>query len=168
MKHIVNTPKISLIAAMAHDRVIGANNQLLWHLPSDFKHFKSVTMGKPVIMGRKTFESIGRALPGRLNIIITRNSHYQSDDCVVVHSLAEALAEVSHVTEVMIIGGAEIYSAAMDEADMLYLTYVDAQFEGDTYFPEWDPREWQEVSREAHPPDVKNPYPYTFVTLMRI
>jgi len=168
MKHTVNFPKLSLIAAMAHDRVIGANNQLLWHLPADFQHFKKVTMGKPIIMGRKTFESIGKPLPGRLNVVVTRNPNYEADGCVVLHSLTAALAEVSHVPEVMIIGGAEIYAAALEQADTLYLTYVDAHLDGDTYFPAWEPSQWEEVSREAYDPDEKNPYPYTFVTLTRI
>ena len=168
MKHTVNKTKISLIAAMGHDRVIGANNKMLWHLPADFKHFKAITMAKPIVMGRKTFESIAKALPGRLNIIITRNPDYQAADCVVVDSLASALRHVANVPEVMIIGGAEIYTQALVLADTLYLTFVDAKFEGDTFFPAWDPQQWQEIDRVAHQLDEKNPYAYTFVTMQRV
>ena len=160
--------KITLIAAIANNRVLGANNQLLWHLPADFKHFKKATLGKPIIMGRKTFDSIGKGLPGRHNIIITRNSDFQAVDCTVVHSLEEALAVVIDAPEVMIVGGATIYQQALACADTMILTFVEGYFEGDTFFPEWDPNEWQQTHTESHPADDKNPYSYTFMTLIRV
>lgn len=168
---------LSIIVAMANNRAIGNNNELLWHLPEDLKHFKRTTMGKPIIMGRKTFESIGRALPGRLNIVITRQQDWQADGVKVVNSieealrLAEAQSFIDGIDEVMVIGGAQIYQAALPEADRLYVTYVDATIEGDAFFPEIDPQQWQEISREEH--DAKdsalksNTYDYAFCVLER-
>lgn len=161
--------KLSMIVAVAQNGVIGRDNALPWHLPNDLKYFKKTTMGKPVIMGRKTYESIGRPLPGRTNIVITRQSDYQPEGVKVVGSVAEArsLAEsvclIDGQDEAMIIGGAEIYSLALEDADRLYLTEVHADVEGDAYFPEYDKQRWQEVDREDHAAEGSNPYHYSFV-----
>ncbi|NVK21915.1 MAG: type 3 dihydrofolate reductase [Kangiellaceae bacterium] len=168
-------PKISLIVAMANGRVIGKDNQMPWHLPADLKHFKAVTMGKPVIMGRKTHESIGMALPDRENIIISRDAGYRTDffndKCQTVTSLEAAIEAAKNidpsVDEIMIIGGSNIYHQMIDQADKLYLTFIDLETAGDAHFPAWDHMEWQEVSREQHQADEKNPYNYQFVTLER-
>lgn len=159
--------KITLIAAMAKNRAIGKNNQLLWHLSADLKHFKALTLGKPIIMGRKTFESIGKPLPGRKNIILTQQVDYHVDGCSVVNSISEALISAGDVSEVMIIGGANIYELFLPQADYLYLTEVDVDAIGDTYFPVFDLSVWQEISREMHSADDKNPYNYSFVTWQR-
>jgi dihydrofolate reductase len=156
-------PIISLIAAMANGRVIGKDNQMPWHLPADLKHFKAVTLGKPVVMGRKTFESIGKPLPGRKNIIISRNKHYQADGCDVVSSLDDALNLVANVEEVMIIGGGFLYQQTLPLANKLYLTFIDLSVEGDTEFPAFEHLALVEVSREKFKADEKNPYDYEFV-----
>ena len=161
---------ISLIAAMDKGRVIGAHNTLPWHMPTDMTHFRLLTGGKPVIMGRKTFESIGKPLPHRLNIIITRDPSYRAKDCVVVHDADAALAAASAAEandEIMIIGGAEIYSLFLPRANRMYLTLIDADFTGDTRFPEYAANEWREIARAAHPADAANPHPYAFITLER-
>lgn len=172
---------LSIIVAMANNRAIGKDNQLLWHLPEDLQYFKRTTMGKPIIMGRKTFESIGRALPGRLNIVITRQQDWSFDGVKVVHSIAEAIALaeaqsfIDGKDEVMVIGGAEIYKTALPEAQKLYITYVDAHIDGDAFFPEVDQQLWQETSREAHAASdsilnndsKQNPYDYAFCVLER-
>jgi len=159
---------ISMIAAMAENRIIGADNDMPWHLPADLKHFKSVTMGKPVLMGRKTYESIGKALPGRPNIVITGNQDYQLDDAVVVNSIEAAMQEASSFDEVMIIGGGSIYQSMLAQAQRLYLTFIDLEVQGDTQFPDYEAHAaWTEVAREQHLKDDKNPYNYTFVTLER-
>ena len=160
--------KLSLIVAMADNHVIGHNNRLPWHLPADLKHFRAITLGKPVLMGRKTWESIGRPLPGRTNIVITRNADYLAADCVVVHSLDEALRAAGSAGEVMVIGGAELYRQALPQADTLYLTLVHGEFEGDTRFPDWRPDDWRETARIDHGPDDRNPHAYSFITLERI
>ncbi len=156
---------------MASNRVIGKGNQMPWHLPADLKHFKAVTLGKPVVMGRKTHESIGMVLPGRENIIISRDENYASDfyndKCQTVTSLEQALLTAGEVEEVMIIGGANIYQQMIDKADTLYLTFIDFETEGDAHFPDWTHLEWQEVSREQYKADEKNPYDLEFVTLAR-
>jgi dihydrofolate reductase len=161
--------KISMIAAMAENRIIGKNNQMPWHLPADLKHFKSVTLGKPVIMGRKTYESIGKALPGRKNIVISNNKDYALSDAVVVHSCDLALHEASlEASEAMIIGGGAIYEAFMPKADSLFLTLIELATPGDTQFPDYEKMgSWTELEREAHLPDEKNAHAYTFVTLVR-
>ena len=160
--------KLSLIVAMADNHGIGHNNRLPWHLPADLKHFRAITLGKPVLMGRKTWESIGRPLPGRTNIVITRNADYLAADCVVVHSLDEALRAAGSAGEVMVIGGAELYRQALPQADTLYLTLVHGEFEGDTRFPDWRPDDWRETARIDHGPDDRNPHAYSFITLERI
>lgn len=158
---------IALIVAMAENRVIGKNNDLIWHLPADLKHFKNLTTGHPIIMGRKTFESIGKPLPNRTSVVVTHQQDYQPEGCVVVHSLEEAIERAQELgQEVYIIGGAQIYRQSLPLADTIFLTEVHHSFEGDTFFPEFG-AEWQEVSREVHQPDEKNKYPYSFVKLKR-
>ncbi|HHQ4711328.1 type 3 dihydrofolate reductase [Aeromonas veronii] len=161
--------KISMIAAMAHDRVIGKDNQMPWHLPADLAHFKRVTLGKPVLMGRKTFESIGRPLPGRRNLVISRNPDYQAEGIEVVGSVEAALALLagSSVEELMVIGGGHLYAEMLPNADCLYLTRIDLAVEGDTRFPAFDDGQWQRVDCESHPADEKNPHPYSFETWQR-
>jgi len=160
--------QISLIVAMAQHRVIGRSNQMPWHLPADLRHFKSVTLGKPVIMGRKTFESIGRPLPGRRNLVITRNSDWQADGVESVNSLDAALAQVGDEAEVMIIGGGQLYREALPLAHRLYLTHIDLTVnDADTWFPDYSVCRWQTVAEEMHCADEKNPYNYRFETLER-
>jgi len=159
---------ISLIAAMGRDRVIGRDNQLPWHLPADLQHFKRVTMGKPILMGRLTYESIGKPLPGRRNVVITRDTAFAAPGCEVVNSIEAALAAVADVEEVMVIGGASFYHQMLPQADRLYLTFIDADFDGDAWFPQWDAGEWREMEREEHAPDERNPHAYAFVVLERI
>jgi len=164
---------LSIIVAMANNRAIGKDNQLLWHLPEDLKYFKRVTMGKPIVMGRKTFESIGRPLPGRLNIIVTRQKDWKHKGVKVVHSvddamaLADAQALIDGVDEVMMIGGAELYEAALPEAEKLYLTRVDADIDGDAFFSKLNESEWKEISRESFSASENNPYDYDFCVLER-
>ncbi|EAY4638048.1 type 3 dihydrofolate reductase [Salmonella enterica] len=158
---------ISLIVATAQNRVIGKGNAMPWHLPADLRHFKNITLGKPVVMGRRTFESIGRPLPGRRNLVISRNPEWQADGVEVAASLDDALALVSGVDEVMILGGGQLYAEALPRADRLYLTLIDLTVEGDTYFPDYQRYSWQELERSTHQPDEKNPHAYTFVTLER-
>jgi len=156
-------PKISLVCAMAKNRVIGNDNQMPWHLPADLKHFKAVTMSKPIVMGRKTYESIGRPLPGRQNVIISRNTDYKIDGCEVVHSIDAALELLSEQDEVMIIGGGFLYSQMIDLADKLHLTFIELDVEGDTCFPEFEHLNITEVSKESCLRDEKNPHNYHFV-----
>ncbi|NDV80468.1 dihydrofolate reductase [Bacteroides sp. 51] len=155
--------KISIIVAAAENNVIGGNNQLLWRLPNDMKWFKANTTGNTVIMGRKTYDSMGRALPNRRNIIISRNPDLKLEGCEVVGSLDEALQLVSGENEVFIIGGGEIYKQTWNKANRLYLTRVHTHKEGDTTIPEIRPDHWAEESREDHPTDEKHPYAYSFI-----
>jgi len=163
--------KISLVWAMAQNRVIGRNNQLPWYLPEDLKYFKRITLGKPVIMGRKTFDSIGKPLPGRTNIVVTRNHDWSFegvrtlDSLEAARELCENQAIVDGTEEAMIIGGAEIYRQAMPLADRLYLTEVHADVEGDATFPEFDRSQWQEIAREDFEASGPNPYNYSFIIL---
>jgi dihydrofolate reductase len=160
--------RVSLIWAMAEDRVIGIDNRLPWKLPADMQWFRKHTLGKPIVMGRKTFESFGgRTLPERTNIIITGDPDYRAEGAVVVHSIDEALAAAGDVAEVMIIGGMSFYEQMLPRADRLYMTLIHERFEGDAWFPEFDPAPWREMSREDHEADEKNPYPYSFVILER-
>lgn len=159
--------RIALIAAMAENHVIGRNNQLPWRIPADLKHFKVLTMGKPIIMGRKTYESIGRPLPGRDNIVLTGDVTYRAEGCEVVHSIAQALQVAGAVEEAMIVGGSDLYRQTIGDADRLYLTLVKAEVEGDAWFPEIDSRQWREIKREAHRADDSNQYDYAFVVLER-
>jgi dihydrofolate reductase len=160
--------KVSIVVAMAANRVIGNNNQLPWHLPADLKHFKQTTMGKPILMGRKTWESIGRPLPGRTNIVITRDESYAAPGCLVVHSIEAAMQAAAQQDEVMVIGGAEFYRQVLPRADTIYLTRIHQDFEGDTFFPELDEAEWQEVARVDCDADDRNPYAYSFIRLERV
>src|SRR3989344_1427321 len=141
---------ISLIAAMGKSRVIGKDNALPWNLPPDLKRFRQITLGKPVVMGRKTFESLGKPLPDRKNIVITRDKDYKAYGCVVVHSVDEALKAASGNEELMVIGGEQIFREAIPIADRMYLTFIDENFEGDAYFPEYNQKEWKEMNREEH------------------
>jgi len=158
---------ITLIAAMANNRVIGLCGDMPWHLPADLKYFKQKTLSKPVIMGRKTFESIGQPLPKRQNIIITRNKTYTKDGVDIVHSLDEALAMTKDEAEVMIIGGAEIFTAALPLARRMHLTHIDLTTEGDTFFPEWEENAWHISATESHPRDAQNAYDLQFITYER-
>ncbi|MFQ5469629.1 MAG: type 3 dihydrofolate reductase [Gammaproteobacteria bacterium] len=158
---------LSLIVAMANNRVIGKNNQLPWRLPADLQNFKKVTMGKPVIMGRKTFESIGRPLPGRKNIIITSNPAYVSTGCEIVNSLDQALDLARQEPEAMIIGGAEIYRLALPMVQRMYVTLIHEDIEGDTRFADYNRDEWLVSDRSDHTPDEDNPHQYSFLVLER-
>ena len=159
---------ISIIAAMGNQRTIGINNSLPWKLPADMQWFRKCTMGKPIIMGRTTFESIGKPLPGRKNVIVSRNPDYQVEGAIVVHSLEQAIDAVQGEEEVMIIGGSNIYSQALAFANRLYLTEIHSDFEADSWFPEFDQAQWQQCSREDHRADEKNLYDYSFVVLERL
>ena len=147
--------------------VIGHEGDLPWHLSADLKHFKAVTMGKPLIMGRKTHESIGRPLPGRKNIIMTRFSDFIAEGCTVVHSLDDAFQAAGDADEVMIMGGSAIYDQSLARANRLYITEVNADVEGDVYFPEFNKSEWVEIERENYSADEKNNFDYSFVILER-
>ena len=155
---------ISLIAALGKNHVIGNENSLIWKIPNDMKRFREITNGKPVIMGRKTFESIGRPLPNRTNIIITNDKNYKARGCIVVHSLNDALEASKSADEIMVIGGAQIYSQFLPLADKMYLTIIDADFEGDAYFPKFDEKEWKIVGKEDH----SDNYNYSFVDFERV
>ena len=159
--------QISLIVAMAEQRVIGRGNTMPWHLPADLRHFKAVTMGKPVVMGRRTFESIGRPLPGRRNLVISRNPEWQAAGVDVAPSLEAALAMLADYEEVMIIGGGQLYAEALPRADRLYLTHIELAVEGDTFFPDYQRHQWQQIEQSSHPADDKNPHAYRFETLQR-
>lgn len=158
---------ISLIVAMAENRVIGRDNALPWRLPNDLKHFRRVTMGHPIVMGRKNYESIGKPLPGRRNIVVTRSPTFSAPGCVVTHSIDAALAAAGDDPEVFVIGGAELYAQTLVQAQRLYLTEVHAAVPGDTCFPPLDRRAWREIAREHHPEDSTHEYAYSFVTLER-
>jgi dihydrofolate reductase len=154
---------VTAVAAISENHVIGKDNQLLWYLPNDLKHFKNITTGHTVIMGRKTFDSVGKPLPRRRNIIITRQA-ITIQGCEVVNSIEAALALCQGEEEVFIVGGAEIYRLAMHLTDRIYLTIVHKYFEGDSFFPEIDEHVWRQVSREDFEPDEKNLIPYSFIT----
>ena len=158
---------ISMIVAMAANSVIGADNKIPWRLPRDQQRFKTITMGKPIVMGRKTYESIGRPLPGRHNIIVSRNPDYQADGCTVVHSPHEAVQAAGTVDEIVIIGGYYLYQAFLPQTNRLYLTTLAEAFAGDVTFPEFDRNEWQTTLSETHEPDEKNAHRYTFEILER-
>ncbi|MCK5871623.1 MAG: dihydrofolate reductase [Methylococcales bacterium] len=159
--------KITLIVAMAENRVIGHNQTMPWHLSADLKKFKQHTLGKPILMGRKTHESIGRALPERENIIISRNPHYQSSGCQVFNRINDALEHLSNQTEIFIIGGAGFYQSMLPFATTLYLTEIHKAFSGDTYFPEISSDEWYESARDTITNDSQVNFNYSFVTLKR-
>lgn len=158
---------ITIIAAIADNNALGKNNQLIWHLPADLQRFKKVTLNHHIIMGRKTYESLGRPLPRRTNIIVTRDPDYIADGCIVVNTLENALKAATKDPNPFILGGAEIYKQAMEFADVLDLTFVHATFEADVFFPNIDMSKWKEVSREDHKADEKNKYDYSFVCFER-
>lgn len=158
--------KLSIIVAVADNNVIGINNALPWHLPEDLKRFKALTMGHHIIMGRKTYESLGRLLPGRTTVIVTRNPHYQVEGTIVVNSLKAAIEACAADEEAFLIGGAELYQISLPYADKLYLTAVHQTFEGDAYLPEFDLANWQEVTREHHQTDKG--LAYSYITYQRL
>ena len=158
---------ISLIVAMAQNGVIGRDNALPWRLPEDLKRFKEFTLGKPILMGRKTFEAIGRPLPGRANLVLTRDRDWRAKGVIAVHSVEEALLQTRTCDELVAIGGAEIYRLLLPLARRIYLTHVHADIPGDTYFPAFDPAQWDDVEFRSLPADERHAYPLTFVTLER-
>ena len=159
---------ITIIAAIAENNALGKDNQLIWHLPADLKRFKKVTLNHAVIMGRKTYESLGKPLPNRTNIIITRNGDFKAEGCVVVNSLQQAIEASKEDQNPYILGGAEIYKQAIEIADKLDLTFVHHQFEADAFFPKIDKTIWKETSREDFKADKKNKYDFSFVTFERV
>jgi dihydrofolate reductase len=163
-------PRVSAIAAMSENNVIGKDNKLPWHMPADLKHFKTLTTGHAILMGRKTYESIGRPLPNRLNIVLTGNPHFEAQGCVVVRSLDAGLeiAAEQENEEVFIIGGAEVYRQLLPKIERLYLTVIHHVFDGDAHFPTLNTQEWREISNDKHQPDEQNAFAYSFVTLERI
>jgi len=158
---------ISIVVAIAENNAIGKENKLLWHLPADLRHFKEVTTGHTIIMGRKTYDSVGKPLPNRRNIVITRKSGLKIPGVEVVHTLEEALILCDEDEEVFIGGGAEIYKMAMSLTDKIYLTVVKGIFDADTFFPEIDANKWEETESISFEPDEKNSFGYTFSTLIR-
>ncbi len=160
--------KLSIIAAMSANRVIGRDNSLPWKLPEDWKRFKNLTMGHHLLMGRKTFESIGQPLPGRTTVVITRQSRYSPTGALVAHSIEQALQMAAQESEVFVAGGAQIYQQMLPRADRLYLTSIDKEFEGDTAFPDFDESDWQLIFKENRGPDEKNSYHYSFLTYERL
>ena len=158
---------ITLIAAVAENNALGKDNQLLWHLPDDFKRFKNITTGHYIIMGRKTFESFPKPLPNRIHVIITRQKDYSPENCIVVDSLPKAISACPKEVEIFIIGGGEIYNQSIEIADKLDITKVHQSFEADTFFPEIDVNQWKLVSAEFHPKDQKHQTDFTFETYLR-
>jgi dihydrofolate reductase len=157
--------KLSIIVAVAHDRVIGVNNTLPWHLPEDLKRFKALTMGHHIIMGRKTYDSLGRLLPGRTTVIVTRNKHYKVEGALVAHSLEDAVALCANDDEVFLIGGAELYQDGLKLASKLYMTEIELDVTGDAFFPEFSRAEWLETQREQH--TSAQGLRFNYVTYMR-
>lgn len=156
---------ISAVVAMSDNRAIGKDNQLLWHLPRDLQHFKKITLGKPILMGRKTFQSIGRPLPGRQNIILTQDKEFIAEGCVIVNSIQGALDSIKNQEEVCVIGGADIYRQMLPILNRIYLTIVHHEFAADAYFPELDSDEWKEIERVECEADEKNMYACSFILL---
>jgi dihydrofolate reductase len=157
---------ITLIAAMARNRAIGLDGQMPWHLPAELRHFKEATMGKPIVMGRKTWQSIGRALPGRQNIVVSRSPSLQAPGCDVAGSLEQAIS-LAEGDEVMIIGGGQIYAEAMPHADRMLLTLVECEPEADAWFPDWREEEWSQAASRQHRADAENPYDYRVIEWVR-
>ncbi|WP_269532517.1 dihydrofolate reductase [Chitinimonas sp. BJYL2] len=156
--------KLSLIAALARNGTVGINNTLPWHLPDDLKYFKATTSGHPIIMGRKTYDSIGRPLPGRHNIVVTRDPAWHADGVTVVHSIDEAITAAGKANEVFLIGGATLYAEALPRADRLYLTEIEAEVEGDAFFPAWPREQFTELRREHR---ESADFAYSFVVYER-
>ena len=159
--------KISLIVAMANNGVIGIDNKMPWHLSADLKRFKKITMGSPILMGRKTFESIGRPVPGRINLIISGNNHYKQPGCQVYTSLKAAISACQQAAEIFVIGGSALYTAMLNEVDFIYLTQIKRDFTGDTFFPELNTEEWEEIQREDIDDDDSVSFSYSFIKLQR-
>jgi dihydrofolate reductase len=157
---------ITIVAAMARNRAIGLNGQLPWHLPRELRHFKETTMGRPIVMGRRTWQSIGRALPGRQNLVITRDPEFRAPECDIVHSLDEAIERAAG-GEVMIIGGGQLYRESLPHADRMILTLVDCEPAADTWFPEWADSAWHRASVRAERADEQNPFDYRVIELTR-
>ena len=160
--------EIVLIAALAKNRVIGIDNKLPWRLPDDLQHFKKLTLGHSIVMGRKTWESLPGVLPDRRHIVITRDLDYTSAEAEIVHSVEDAISLVPASQPVFIVGGANLYEQLMPQAQRMELTLVDAEPQGDAFFPEWDSKQWQEVSREHHAADERHQFAFDFVTYKRI
>jgi dihydrofolate reductase len=164
--------KISMIAAMTHQRVIGKDQKMPWHLPADLAFFKKTTLGHPILMGRKTYDSIGRPLPKRLNIIVTRNQDLQIAGCEVATTLHQAIniakEKAAQSNEIFITGGSHLYNSFLPQADRLYLTLIDVDVKGDTYFPDYTKYQWHQIKRIDHPADKENIYPYSFIILDRV
>jgi dihydrofolate reductase len=159
---------LSIIVAVADNGVIGSGNQLPWRLPDDLKRFKALSLGKPIVMGRKTFDSIGRPLPGRLNIVISRRPGLEIPGCTVVTSIDEAIAAARLAPEIVIVGGADIYRQVLPQVRVVHLTRVHANVDGDAVFPELQDHEWREVAKEYHPADERHAHAFTFSTLERV
>jgi len=160
--------RLSIVVAMDDNRLIGNNNQLPWHLPADLAYFKKLTTGKSILMGRKTYDSIGRPLPNRRNIVITRNSKISISGCEVVSSVEKALVLIKDEDEVMVIGGASLCEQLLPQVNRLYITKIDGEFEGDIFFPQYDDLNWRQVSCESHPKDIANAYSHHFIVLDRV
>jgi dihydrofolate reductase len=160
---------LSLIVAMSRNRVIGIDGKMPWHLPDDLKHFRKLTWGKPILMGRRTFEAIGHPLPGRDNLVLSRNPNYRAEGCRVF-STAQAMLDAAYSlhSEPMIVGGATLYAAFMEQAERIYLTLVETESEGDTFFPELEPGAWRTVAEEFHPADERHAFPFRCITLERV
>ncbi|WP_417599812.1 dihydrofolate reductase [Owenweeksia hongkongensis] len=159
---------LTIIAAMAKGRVIGKDNDLIWHLPDDLKHFKNLTKGHHVIMGRKTYESMGKPLPGRTNIVITRQKDFKANGCILVNTIEEGIQKAEGDSQPFIIGGGEIYKQALKYAQTIELTEVNGEFDGDTFFPTFDEKQWKEVSRTHHPVDEKHKYSFDFIQYSKL
>jgi dihydrofolate reductase len=160
-------PLISFVAAMTPAHVIGRDNRLPWHIPADLAHFKRLTIGKPVVMGRRTFESIGQPLPQRHNIVVTRDRCYVAEGCTIAHSIEEALIVAGNVPEIAVIGGRQIFEELLPRAGVLHVTYVHAEIDGDTFFPQLNHDDWLERDREELAVGPRNAYPLSFVTFGR-
>lgn len=160
--------KVSFVAAMDRNRVIGRAGTMPWRLPADLAYFKKITMGKPIVMGRKTFDAIGRVLPGRQNIVLTRDPGFRCDGCTIARSIDEAIEAAADAEELMVIGGGELFKQLLPRVDRLYFTLVDAEVEGDVYFPACQHGAWRERERVERPADTRNPYRLTFLVLDRI
>jgi len=159
--------RIAFVVARDRRGVIGKDGRLPWRLPDDMRHVRELTVGKPLIMGRRTFDSIGRPLPDRVSIVLTRDPAFRCDGCLIARTTDEALALAGDAPEVIVFGGAGVFKDFLPRADRIYLTEVDTEVAGDTYFPALDPREWREAERKAHPADAKHPFAFTFVVLER-
>lgn len=165
---MAEAPRVSLIVAMSRNRVIGRDNAIPWHIPAELARFKALTMGHHIVMGRKTWESIGRLLPGRTTVIVTRNPDFRVPGALIARSIEEALELAAHDSEIFVIGGAQIFRSALPYAQRLYLTTVDVEVEGDTFMPPIDLAAWRKVATETHPADADNPLPWVLETYERV